>query len=83
MDVERLITDVVKNTNGWVIVVVFVFYFLWRGYETHKEKEASIKTLGILDDTVKETLSSANDGMRLLTQKIEQLMDFCRSRRSI
>ena len=65
---EAFLKDIVKHTNGWVIVVVFALYVGYQIYQKHAEGAALSKTLNILDEAINNHLKNIDDNItRLIT----------------
>lgn len=74
MNLENFLIEVVKKTNGWVIVVVFAMYVGFHCYKKHKDGEALSKSLSILDTTITGLLSSIEQSINTLISQIISLV---------
>ncbi len=53
---KDFLIEVVKNTDGWVLVAIVFLYFLYESYKKHSSDKALDKTIEIIRDTfVKQT----------------------------
>ena len=81
MQVNELLIAVVKNTDGWVFVVVFGLYVGYHIYRRHSEGVALTRTLNMLDGTLKSLLENIDRNVSILTTKVDQFLTSLRSNR--
>lgn len=71
MDVERFLVEVVKNTNSWVVVVIFLLYVVYHIYRKHAEGAALKQSLDILEGTIRDLLEHIDANVRTLANRID------------
>jgi hypothetical protein len=70
---ESFLVEVVKYTNGWVVVVVFALYV---GLEIYRKYESGIalnKTLNILENSISSLIKDFRSDIRELTLEIRKM----------
>lgn len=67
------LVEVVKSTNGWVIVVVFSLYVGLEVYRKYASGTALNKTLNILENSFSSLLENFRSDIRELTTEIKKI----------
>ena len=70
MQLPDFLIEVVKHTNGWVIVLVFGLYVGYHIYRKHSDGIA----LRILESTIKSLLENVDRKVSILTTKVDQFL---------
>jgi len=73
MEFESVLIEVVKYTDGWVFLVIFLLYVTYRVYAEHKGKAALEQALRILNDSMKGLLENTATDIRELARSINTL----------
>jgi hypothetical protein len=74
MNLNDFLIEVVKYTDGWVIVVVFAMYAAYHVYKKHKEGAALEQTLRIVETTLVRLLENIQRDVGLLTQRLNEFL---------
>ncbi len=73
MEFDKVLIEVVKYTDGWVFLVVFLLYVSYRVYAEHKGNAALEQTLGIVNSSIKRLLDNTSADIRELAKSINTL----------
>lgn len=74
MTLTDFLIEVVKHTNGWVIVVVFGLFIGYEVYKKHKESETVSKALVIVESSHRQLLENVSKNIAELTVKVQSLL---------
>jgi len=70
---EKFLIEVVKNTDGWVLIVIFALYVAWQIYKTINSNSGLKKSLAIIETTTNNLLSQLLNSINNLSIKIDNL----------
>ncbi len=74
MNLEKFLLEVVKRTDGWVIVVIFAIAVGHHCYKIHADGSALRQSLDILRETMANLLSSISQDIGRLIERIDHFM---------
>jgi hypothetical protein len=72
---KDFLIEVVRYTDGWVIVAVTFIYFLYEAYKKYSSDKALHKTIEILAHTVEAQTDRMVKSIDRLTDRISTLVD--------
>lgn len=75
MNLENFLVAVIKNTSGWVLVVIFAIYVAYHIYKKYAEGSALKQSIDILDKSIQSLLGNVDTNVRLLANRIEVFIE--------
>lgn len=80
MELEKIIIEIAKNTNGWTIVLIFLIYVGYHIYKSYREDIALKFSLEIIKDTINTLLGNIDRNIHILSNKVELFINHIISR---
>ena len=72
---KEFLIEVVKNTNGWVIVVVAAFYFCYESYKKYSSDKALDKTIDVISEVSISQTNRIQNSIDMLADRISSFLD--------
>lgn len=69
---DNIVVEIVKVTEGWVLLAIFAMYIGFSVYRIHSNGKALDKTLNMLDITLTTLVSDLKTTINNLGDKIER-----------